>query len=62
MTPTRKVTAVGAAGALATLVTFILEFFQIEVPAEVLVPATGLLAFAFGWLRGEHDDPGRHAA
>ena len=61
MTPTPKVQAVGAAGALATLVTFVLQYFQVDVPAEVLVPATALATFAFGWLRGETDPPGKHA-
>lgn len=62
MTPTRKVTAVGAAGALATVATFAFQYFGIDVPAEILVPATGILTFAFGWLRGENDPPGKHTA
>lgn len=62
MTPTPKITAVGAAGALATLLTFALQWLDIQVPPEVLVPATALLTFAFGWLRGENDPPGKHDA
>lgn len=62
MTPTPKVTAVGAAGALATLATFALQWAGLDVPSEVLVPATALLTFTFGWLRGENDPPGKHAA
>lgn len=61
MTPTAKVTAVGAAGALATLVTFLFQVFNLDVPAEVLVPGTAILTFVFGWLRGESDPPGAHA-
>jgi len=61
MTPTPKITAVGAAGALATVVTFVLQLLHVDVPAEILVPATGILTFAFGWLRGENDPPGKHA-
>jgi hypothetical protein len=62
MTPTPKVQAVGAAGALATLVTFALQAFGVDVPAEILVPATAIATFAFGWLRGDSDAPGQHAA
>lgn len=62
MTPTAKVTAVGAAGALATVLTFVAQLLGLDVPAEVAVPVTGLLTFTFGWLRGEHDAPGEHAA
>lgn len=62
MTPTPKITAVGAAGALATVVTFIIQWFGADVPAEVLVPATALLTFLFGYLRGDQDPPGDHAA
>lgn len=61
MTPTPKVQAVGAAGALATLITFLLQAFHIDVPAEILVPATALATFGFGWLRGDSDPPGKHA-
>lgn len=62
MTPTPKITAVGAAGALSILVTFLLQWAGVDVPAEAAVPVTGFLAFAFGWLRGEADPPGEHAA
>lgn len=62
MTPTPKITAVGAAGALATLITFGLQWAGIDAPPEILVPATALATFAFGWLRGENDPPGQHAA
>lgn len=62
MIPTAKVTAVGAAGALATLITFIAQWAGADVPAELAVPLTGVLTFAFGYLRGEHDAPGEHAA
>jgi hypothetical protein len=62
MTPTPKVTAVGAAGALATVLTFLLQWFNVDVPPEVLVPGTALLTFGFGWLRGENDAAGAHAA
>lgn len=61
MKPTPKVTAVGAAGALSVAVTFVLQWLGVEVPQEVLVPATAILTFAFGWLRGETDPPGEHA-
>lgn len=62
MTPTPKITAVGAAGALATLVTFALQWAGLDAPSEILVPATALATFAFGWLRGDTDAPGQHAA
>lgn len=62
MTPTPKITAVGAAGALATLITFICQWAGVDVPVEVAVPAAAILQFAFGWLRGEQDPPGEHAA
>lgn len=62
MTPTPKVTAVGAAGALATVITFALQWLHVDVPAEILVPATAIATFAFGWLRGDSDAPGQHAA
>jgi hypothetical protein len=62
MTPTPKITAVGAAGALATLLTFIFQWTGLDVPVEVAVPAAAILQFAIGWLRGENDPPGTHAA
>lgn len=62
MTPTPKITAVGAAGALATLATFITQWVGVDLPAELLVPATAVLTFLFGWLRGETDTPGTHEA
>lgn len=62
MTPTAKVTAVGAAGALATVITFVLQAVHVDVPVELAVPAAAILQFVFGYLRGETDAPGEHAA
>lgn len=51
----------GAAGALATVITFILQAFGIDVPVEIATPAVALLTLAAGWLRGEADTAGKHA-
>jgi hypothetical protein len=59
MTPTPKIQAVGAAGALATLITFVLQALSVDVPAEVIAPATMILTFLAGYLRS---DKGKHAA
>lgn len=59
MTPTPKIQAVGAAGALATLITFIVQAFGVDVPAEVIAPATMILTFLAGYFRS---DEGKHAA
>jgi hypothetical protein len=59
VTPTPKIQAVGAAGALVTLITFIVQAFGVDVPAELIAPATALLAFLAGYLRS---DGGKHAA
>jgi hypothetical protein len=57
--PTPKITAVGAAGALATLLTFVVQAFGVEVPGELVVPITAVLTFLAGYLR---PDTGKHAA
>lgn len=59
MTPTPKIQAVGAAGALVTLITFIVQAFGVDVPAEVIAPAAALLTFVAGYVRS---DGGKHAA
>lgn len=61
MTPTPKIQAVGAAGALATVITFVLQAFGVDVPAEIAAPATMILTFVAGWVRGDADTPGKHA-
>lgn len=62
MTPTPKMQAVAVAGALATVVAYIATLFGVELPDTVVAALTALLTFGFGWLRGEHDPPGDHAA
>lgn len=62
MTPTPKITAVGAAGAAVTLITFAAQQFGMDLPDLVVTAVTSLLLFAAGWLRGETDPPGDHAA
>lgn len=59
MTPTPKIQAVGAAGALVTVILFVVQAFGVDVPAELVGPATALLAFLAGYFRS---DEGKHAA
>jgi hypothetical protein len=62
MIPTRKITAAAAGGALATLVAFVAGLFGLNLPGGAEGAIATLAAFALGWLTGEHDDPGEHAA
>lgn len=50
ITPTRKVTGAGAAGALSVIVVWIVGLFGVEVPPEVASAATTVFAFAGGFL------------
>lgn len=52
--PTDKVTAAAAAGALATLVVWIVGLAGLDVPAEVTAALTTVLVFLAGYLRPEH--------
>lgn len=61
MKPTQKITAVAAGGATATLITFVASYFGIDLPDTVAVGLASILSFGFGYLRGDQDDPGKHA-
>lgn len=43
------------------MITFILQACGIDVPAEIVVPASALLAVIAGYVRGDADTPGKHA-
>lgn len=60
MEPTPKMKAVAAAGAGATLIAFLTSLFGVDLPDYVVVAIGGLLQFAFGYMTGETDTPGRH--
>lgn len=62
MIPSPKITAVGAAGAAATLATFIVQAFGVDVPADLVAPIVAILTFVAGWVRGENAPPGKHDA
>jgi hypothetical protein len=64
MIPTPKVAAAGAAGALVTLAVFVAGLFDVELalPDWTLTALTTLIAAGVGWLKGDHDEPGEHAA
>ena len=49
--PVPKVAAAGVAGALTTLVVFVLAQADVEITAEVAAALTTLVAFAAGYLR-----------
>lgn len=62
MTPTPKIATVGAGGALATLVTFVAGQLGFDLPDAVTVALATLFVFILGWLKGDADEPGAHAA
>lgn len=62
MTPTPKVAAAAAAGALLTLATFVAALFGLELnlPDFTVTLLTTAITFAVGYIK--HDEPGQHAA
>ena len=52
-TPTKKVAAAGAAGALAVLIVYLLGEFGVAVSEEAGAAIATLLAFAGGYLKRE---------
>jgi hypothetical protein len=55
-TPVPKIVAVGLGGAVATLLVWAASAVaDVTVPAEVAAALTGLLAFAFGYLKAPAD-------
>jgi hypothetical protein len=51
--PTPKVAAGGAAGALTTIIVFILYRFGIEIPGDVALALSTLISFAAAWFTKE---------
>jgi hypothetical protein len=51
MSPQPKVAAAGVAGALTTVLVFVVGQFGLELPAEVAAAVTALISFAAGYLR-----------
>jgi hypothetical protein len=51
MHPTPKMQAVGAAGAVTTVLVFICSQFGLAVPAEVAAAVTALIATGAGYLK-----------
>lgn len=51
--PTRKVTAVAAAGAVVTLLVAVVEAAGIQLDSQVIAALTTLAVFAAGYLRRE---------
>lgn len=49
--PTSKVAAVGIAGTLTTILVFILGYFNVVVPPEVVAALVTLVTFAAGYLK-----------
>lgn len=51
--PRPKVAAAGIAGALTTLVLWVLALYGLSVPPEVAAAIAAVLSFAAGWLKSE---------
>lgn len=51
MTPQPKVAAAGVAGAVTTILVFVVGQLGVELPAEVAAALTALIAFAAGFLK-----------
>jgi putative flippase GtrA len=57
--PTRKVTAGTVAGALTTIIVWVVsEFFQVEIPPPVAAAITVILAMGTAYLVPNRDTPG----
>lgn len=50
LAPTNKMAAVGATGALTTLLLYVVSFWGVKLPPEVAAAVTVLLSFAAGYL------------
>jgi hypothetical protein len=50
-TPVPKVQAAGAGGALATLIVFVLELVDVDVPPEVAAAGATVIAFLAGYIK-----------